>query len=106
MQATRPDVEVPGDNERDLNYMPPYPIKVKARSMARSGDCLGMSEYWAVWRFGYTFFSEKREQTGVYMPNHFLWILADRRSGVIVERWKGIAADLPNNFRRVLDWGD
>lgn len=106
MQATRPDVEVPGDNEQDLNIQQPLPVYIRARTMARSGECLGMSECFAVWRFGYRHGSEKHTQTSVKMDNAFLWVLADRRTGEVIEQWEGAAVNLPEAFNHVLKWGD
>lgn len=91
MQATRPTVEVPGDN--------PYGI------MARSGDCLGMSDDTAVWRFGFNRESEAGKAYGVCIPaNGFLWVLADRTSGEVIENWVGWAINMPDAFKEVIDW--
>jgi hypothetical protein len=106
MQATRPDVEVPGDNEQDLNIQQPLPVYIRARTMARSGECLGMSEYSAVWRFGYRHGSERHTQTSIKMDNAFLWVLADRKSGEVVDKFEGAAINLPERFRNVLEWGN
>jgi len=99
MQATIPYVQVPGDNE--------------SRIMARDGNCVGMSDKLAVWRFGYCFnrigegfeYISHAEAHGVSIEgNAFMWVLATRKTGKIKATHFGFAFELPRDFRKVIEW--
>lgn len=91
MKAARPTVIVPGDNFN--------------RIMAQAGTCIGMSDVFAVWRFGFLRNSYSHKAYGVYHTgDFFLWVLAYRESGRIIETCEGAAIELPHNYREVIDW--
>jgi hypothetical protein len=89
MRALRPTVVIPGDNHYGI--------------MARSGECLGMNIEFAVWRFGFRPGSEAAKAYGVSVTEGFYWYIAKRKEDKVVEKFIGIAIDLPDNFRRVID---
>lgn len=98
MQATTPHVDVPGDNADALNGIRP-------RIMGRSGECVGMTNELAVWRFGFLPDSESADAFGVRIDSPregFLWVLATRRTGKVRETYRGYAIELPAGFRRVI----
>ncbi len=101
MRATPPYPEVPGDNYEVIGLL-------RERIMARSGDCLGMNERLAVWRFGFLPNSEAANAYGVAVEDGegFLWILATRKTGKVRASFRGYALDLPREFRTVIDGPD
>lgn len=108
MRATRPAVSIPGDNERSIIYIGPVSRReVRPFIMARAGECIGVSEFSAVWRFGFAPNSEAGEAYGVSVPpgrGPFFWYLTRRETGKIIYTFEGAAVDLPEHFRSVLEW--
>src|SRR5215831_4451510 len=99
MRAVTPYVEVPGDNDK--------------RIMAHGGACMGMTEKLAVWRFGFLPDSPASRAYGVsvrsnlpphFLANRFMWVLATRKSGKVKDEFFGFAIELPDTFRKVIDW--
>jgi hypothetical protein len=129
LNAATPYVEVPGDNLDEIELVTTYQDettttqRVRLRIMGRSGSLMGISGRYfgtfgkyggiqrvepdlAVWRFGFHSGSEQAKAYGVSMPDGqgFMWVLATAKTGKVKEIWYGYALDLPDNFRRVIDW--
>lgn len=101
MKAMKPFVEIPGDNEHDINGF------VHPHIMARTGELMGIYRNEAVWRFGATSDSEFAKAYGVSLPTGFpgfVWVLATRKTAKIRETWIGYAIELPARFRNVIDF--
>jgi len=95
---------VPGDSEDQI--------------MLRSGDCVGISDKLAVWRFGFAPGSDSAKAHGVEVsdwsrcsdtndPNGsggFVWVLCTRKTAKVKEVFRGYALNLPENFRNVIEW--
>jgi hypothetical protein len=95
-----PSVDVPGDNENTIDGW------VRPKIMGRSGDCVGMTEQLAVWRFGAVPGSEFAKAYGVHSPKDmgFLWVLATRKTGRVREMFRGYAFEIPQKFRDVIEF--
>lgn len=93
-----PTVILDGDNQDQRDFVRPY-------IMARKGTCIGMSDLYAVWRFGMLPNSEAAHAYGIWSED-FTWVLSHRTTGEVISSWQGPYMNLPGNFRMVLDWGD
>lgn len=74
--------------------------------MARSGECVGMNIHRAVWRFGFSFGSDAAFAYKVNVPRGtgpFFWYLTDRKTGEIIEEFEGMAFQMPDHFRIVIN---
>lgn len=112
MRLTPPTIEVPGDyTEPDVD------TRIRPNIMARSGECVGLdpAQGLAVWRFGwldhsehaYAYSSATNESVWLDAPAcsdfGFVWVLCTITTATVRETWRGLAADMPDNFRKVLD---
>jgi hypothetical protein len=101
MRLCRPWIEVPGDSGEGHEWLRP-------NIMNRGGDCVGISDTMAVWRFGFGPSSEAAIAYGVhtsdFLENGFVWVLATRKTGKVKEVFRGLALNLPDHFRKVIDW--
>lgn len=99
MQATPPYIDVPGDPTTDSEWL-------RSRIMARSGALIGFGAERCVWRFGFLPGSEAANAYGVALEGHgFLWVLATRKTGKVVDTFRGWALELPDTYRKVIDNG-
>lgn len=92
MQATLPHLDViVGDSPDSI--------------MSRSADLVGMTDKHAIWRFGFLPHSEAATAYGCAISDGegFVWVLATRRTGKVLDTCRGYALDLPARFRRVID---
>lgn len=104
MRATPPHVDVPGDNAERL--LAGRFERVRPHIMRRSGECCGMTATQAVWRFGFSRGSESAQAYGVWLDpdvRGFLWVLATRKTGKVLETFQGFAYELPAHFNEVID---
>jgi hypothetical protein len=82
---------------------------VRAKIMARCGECVGMNDKLAVWRFGFSPGSEAARAYGLFIDKGeevspgFMWVLATRKTGVVKDTFFGYAIELPAKFRKVID---
>lgn len=98
MRWISPHIDVPGDNPRSDDLEHP------GRIMARSGDFLGGNERQGAWRFGFGAGSESAEAYGVHFTGRgFLWVLATRKTGKVLDTCEGFAVELPETFTKVID---
>lgn len=123
MRPVQPTIEVPGDNADELHLPGRSGDEVmRQRIMARSGNVVGMSVDHVVWRFGFCSGSEAANAFGVEItevtpadtegesepptPNQygFLWVLATRRTAKVKATFRGYALELPDEFRKVIEW--
>lgn len=109
MRAMIPYPEIPGDNAEPILIPrwnnPASPVEIRPMIMTRSGDCLGMTETLAVWRFGFRPGSEAAGAYGVSLPEDFsgfVWVLATRKTGKVKEIFNGFAFEIPAHFRKVI----
>lgn len=67
---------------------------------------MGMNPTLAVWRFGFTPKSDAARAYGTYIDDGmlFVWILATRKMGKVRQIARGAAIELPQNFRKVMEW--
>jgi hypothetical protein len=103
MKAVTPYVEVPGDNEESI-FDDSTGEELRPYIMARSGTCMGMNPKYAVWRFGILKGSEAANAYSVFTTDGFLWVLATRKTGKVKQMWNGFAMDMPDLFRKIIDW--
>jgi hypothetical protein len=106
-----PYIDVPGDNPNPYfsdNVSLPDRV-IRARIMARSANLVGVSDKLAVWCYGFLPGSDLANATGVciardFAGGGFLWVLATRRTGKVKATYRGYALDLPEAFRKVIEW--
>jgi len=88
MQVIKPTVEIKGDSADNI--------------MARAGEIVGFSKSLVVWRFGFLPGSDSAKAFSV-AADQFHWVLADFK-GESIETFDGFGIELPEDFRRVIDW--
>lgn len=76
--------------------------------MHHHGECMGFSKDRAVWRFGFVATSKLARAFDCSITtgdneHGFAWVIATRRTGVVIETWRGWANNLPDKFKRVID---
>jgi hypothetical protein len=93
MRAVNPHLDIPGDDATNI--------------MCRSGALVGMSKTLAVWRFGFLPKSPAAAAYKIHLPydgRGFLWAITTRKTGKVIDQFRGSAIELPYSFRTIIDW--
>lgn len=78
--------------------------------MQNAGNCMGVDANHSVWRFGFGKASRMADAFGCTIPDFpeldeygFLWVIARRQGGKIMQTWRGWANEMPKNYRDICD---